>query len=67
MTTSRWKPLDQKAIVWWAAEHKAKLQPPFAWPQVTYLMPDGTKETKLITHVRIAYEKYRKESKKPQA
>jgi hypothetical protein len=63
MATSKWKPLDIRAIVWWAGEHGAKLQPPFAWPQITYLMPDGTKETKELIHVRVAYEKWRKNSK----
>lgn len=64
MATSRWKPLDLKAIQWWAEEHDAQLQPPFAWPQITYIMPDGAKQVKELQHVRLAYEKWRKEKKK---
>lgn len=63
MSVSKWKPLDQKAIMWWAANHDAKIQPPFAWPQVTFLLEDGCRETKLISHLRLAYEKFRKENK----
>ncbi len=59
---TKWKPLDEKAIAWWADQNNAKPQPPFAWPQVTYLMPDGTIQRKIITILRIRYLAWRKEN-----
>jgi hypothetical protein len=64
MTRVKWSPLDQKAIVWWAEQNKARLQLPLAWPQVKYLMPDGTVETKELIHLRVAYERWRKNKRK---
>jgi hypothetical protein len=64
VSNRRWTPLDEKAIAWWAEQNNAKIQPPFAWPQVIYTMPDGSKEIKQLIHLRVAYDKWRKENKR---
>lgn len=61
---SRWTPNDIKAIKWWAEVNNAKQLVPFAWPQVTFQLEDGTQVVKPIMHVRDAWEKFRKKSKK---
>ena len=61
---SRWTPNDIKAIKWWAEENNAKQLVPFARPKVSFELPDGTKVTKPVYHVRDAWEKWRTASKR---
>jgi hypothetical protein len=63
MAKSKWSPLDQKAIAWWAKENGAVLRLPFAWPQVTFAVGEEL-VTKEIYHLRSAYEKHRQSTRR---
>lgn len=57
--------VHNKAIQHHLSTHQGvRLVAPCAYPQVTFLLPDGTYETKEVIHLVSAYNQSKKQSKR---